>query len=144
MLILRNKVWFTYDRLGRCFCFVYACIAVFLCRYRFLVNKDLYKANTVSLTSGHGNSANLRQTDTDRHGHGAIASTRASIASRAYTSFYCSCCVSYYQLGRHTWMLSIDRLQSLDVGYWNMLHTTTHARTETGRFSHLSGQNNLT
>jgi len=36
-------------RLGRCFRFVYiyACIAVFLCCYRFSVNKDLYKVSTV-------------------------------------------------------------------------------------------------
>ena len=36
---------FTYDRLGRCFRFVYiyaCCIAVFLCCYRYSVNKDLY------------------------------------------------------------------------------------------------------
>jgi len=33
MLILEYKVSFTYDRLGRCFRFVYiyACIAVFFC-----------------------------------------------------------------------------------------------------------------
>jgi len=44
MLILQYKVSFTYDRFGRCFRFVYiyACIAVFLCCYRFSVNKDLY------------------------------------------------------------------------------------------------------
>ena len=43
MLILQYKVSFTYDRLGRCFRFVYiyACIAVFLCRYHFSLNKDL-------------------------------------------------------------------------------------------------------
>ena len=43
MLILLYKVSFTYDGLGRCFRFVYiyACIAVFLCCYRFLVNKDV-------------------------------------------------------------------------------------------------------
>jgi len=44
MLILQYKVSFTYDRFGPCFRFVYiyACIAVFLCCYRFSVNKDLY------------------------------------------------------------------------------------------------------
>jgi len=43
MLILQYKVSFTYDRLGRCFRFVYiyACIAVFLCCYRLSVNKGL-------------------------------------------------------------------------------------------------------
>jgi len=43
MLILQYKVSFTYDRLGRCFRFVYiyACIAVFLCCCHFSVNKDL-------------------------------------------------------------------------------------------------------
>jgi len=45
MLILQYKVSFTYDRLGRCFRFVYvyACIVAFLSCYRFLVNKDLYR-----------------------------------------------------------------------------------------------------
>ena len=40
----KHKASFTYDRLGRYFCFVYtdACIAVFLRCYRFSVNKDLY------------------------------------------------------------------------------------------------------
>ena len=42
----QNKVSFSYDRLGRCFRFVYiyVCIVLFfLCCYCFSVNKDLYK-----------------------------------------------------------------------------------------------------
>ena len=53
MLILQYKVSFAYDRLGRCFRFVYiyACIAVILCCYCFSVNKDSYKDLTTVSTS---------------------------------------------------------------------------------------------
>jgi len=49
MLIIQYKASFTYDRLGRRFSFVYiyACIAVLLCRYCFSVNKDLCRPNCI-------------------------------------------------------------------------------------------------
>jgi len=43
VVILQYKASFASDRLGLCFHFgyIYACVAVFLCCYRFLVNKIL-------------------------------------------------------------------------------------------------------
>ena len=50
MLILRCKVSFTYDRLGRCFrsVYIYACIAVFSVLLPFLgeMNKGLYNIDS--------------------------------------------------------------------------------------------------
>jgi len=47
MLMPQYKVKFTYERLGWLLCsflfvYIYACIAMFLCCCRFLVNKYLY------------------------------------------------------------------------------------------------------